>query len=44
MMHEGKIILDIDRETKQKLKVEDLLKMFEKVSGAGLVNDRMLLG
>ena len=44
MMHEGKIILDIDRETKQKLKVEDLLKMFEKASGAGLVNDRMLLG
>ena len=44
MMHEGRIILDIDRETKQKLKVEDLLKMFEKASGAGLVNDRMLLG
>ena len=44
MMHEGKIILDIDRETKTRLKVEDLLKMFEKASGAGIVNDRMLLG
>ena len=44
MMHEGKIILDIDRETKQRLKVEDLLRMFEKASGAGIVNDRMLLG
>jgi len=44
MMHEGKIILDIDRETKARLKVEDLLKMFEKASGAGIANDRMLLG
>ena len=44
MMHEGKIILDIDREAKARLKVEDLLMMFEKASGAGLNNDRMLLG
>ena len=43
MMHEGKIILDIDRETKAKLKVEDLLQMFGKASGAELANDRMLL-
>ena len=44
MMHEGRIILDIDRETKSRLKVEDLLKMFEKARGSGVVNDRMLLG
>ena len=44
MMHEGRIILDIDRETKSHLKVEDLLKMFEQASGTGIVNDRMLLG
>ena len=44
MMHEGRIILDIDRETKAQLKVEDLLRMFEKASGSGLANDRMLLG
>lgn len=44
MMHEGKIILDIGRETKAQLRVEDLLQMFEKASGAGLDNDRMLLG
>ena len=44
MMHEGKIILDIDREAKANLRVEDLLVMFEKASGAGLNNDRMLLG
>lgn len=44
MMHEGKVILDIGRETKAQLRVEDLLQMFEKASGAGLDNDRMLLG
>ena len=43
MMHEGRIILDIDAETKAKLKVEDLLQMFGKASGAELANDRMLL-
>lgn len=43
MMHEGKIILDIGRDMKQNLHVEDLLKMFEKASGNGIVNDRMLL-
>ena len=43
MMHEGKIILDIDAQTKAKLKVEDLLKMFEHASGNELANDRMLL-
>ena len=44
MMHEGRIVVDIDRETKDKLHVEDLLKMFEVSSGTALDNDRMLLG
>ena len=44
MMHEGKIILDIDRETKSQLKVEDLLRMFEQAGGADTVTDKMLLG
>ena len=44
MMHEGRVILDIGAETKARLKVEDLLMMFEKASGSGLNNDRMLLG
>jgi putative tryptophan/tyrosine transport system ATP-binding protein len=44
MMHEGRIILDIDAETKRKIHVEDLLVMFEKASGSELNNDRMLLG
>lgn len=43
MMHEGRIILDIDEETKATLAVEDLLNMFEKASGSALNNDRMLL-
>ena len=44
MMHEGKIILDIDAETKKRIRVEDLLVMFEKASGSEVNNDRMLLG
>lgn len=43
MMHDGKIVVDIDRETKNQLKVDDLLKMFERSSGEALNNDRMLL-
>ena len=44
MMHEGRILIDVDSETKKSLRVEDLLRMFETASGSGLVNDRMLLG
>ena len=44
MMHEGRIIVDVDRETKVSLRVEDLLNMFEHTSGSALDNDRMLLG
>ncbi len=43
MLHEGKIIIDIDREMKTRMTVEDLLKMFKTASGSGLTNDRMLL-
>lgn len=43
MLHEGKIIIDIDREMKARMTVEDLLKMFKVASGSGLTNDRMLL-
>lgn len=43
MMHEGRIILDIDAKTKRRIKVEDLLAMFEHASGDALNNDRMLL-
>jgi putative ABC transport system ATP-binding protein len=43
MMHEGQIIYDVRGEEKAKLKVADLLKKFEEVSGGELANDRMLL-
>ncbi|MBK5246776.1 MAG: ABC transporter ATP-binding protein [Peptostreptococcaceae bacterium] len=43
MMHEGRIILDISGEEKQKLTVEDLLKRFGKVSGEEFADDRALL-
>lgn len=43
MMNEGKIILDISGEEKEKLTVEHLLQKFEQVSGSKLENDRMLL-
>ena len=43
MMHEGKIIYDVSGEEKMALKVSDLLKKFEVVSGGEFANDRMLL-
>ena len=43
MMHEGKIILDLNEEQKRHMTVEDLLAQFEKASGRELANDRMLL-
>ncbi len=43
MMDEGKIILDLDQATKEKMTVEDLLARFGQVRGRALDNDRMLL-
>ena len=43
MMHEGRIILDLQEDEKQHMAVEDLLAQFEKASGRELANDRMLL-
>lgn len=43
MMHEGRVIIDVSGEEKKKLTVEDLLEMFEKVSGSEFANDRTLL-
>jgi putative ABC transport system ATP-binding protein len=43
MMHEGKILIDIDSNAKKRLKVENLLAMFERASGDAIVSDRMLL-
>ncbi len=43
MMNEGRIILDIRGEEKQKLTVEDLLQKFEQASGEEFANDETLL-
>ena len=43
MMHEGRIIVDVEGEEKKKLTVEDLLSLFEKASGKAFANDRVML-
>lgn len=43
MMSEGKIILDVRDEEKEKLTVSDLLSIFEKETGFEMANDRALL-
>ena len=43
MMNEGRIILDVSGEDKQKLTVEELLEEFAKLSGSEFANDRALL-
>jgi len=44
MLHEGRVVLDVDAEQRQGLQVEDLLRMFEKVRGEELADDALLLG
>ncbi|MGI5950690.1 MAG: ABC transporter ATP-binding protein [Brooklawnia sp.] len=44
MMHEGRIILEMTGEAKQKATVRDLLTQFDRVAGSGGVSDRMLFG
>jgi len=44
MLMDGKIILDIRGEEKQKLTVEDLLHKFEQASGEEFANDKAILG
>ncbi len=43
MMHEGRIIYDVQGEEKSRLEVSNLLKKFEQASGGEFANDRMLL-
>lgn len=43
MLHEGRVILDISGEEKQKLTVPDLLEMFTRVSGSEFASDRAIL-
>lgn len=43
MMHEGKIIVDVEGEEKKNLTVEDLMNLFMKESGKEFANDRAML-
>ncbi len=43
MMNEGRIIVDVSGEEKQRLTVEDLLALFAKASGSEFANDRAML-
>ena len=43
MMQEGRIIVDVEGEEKQKLTVEDLLKLFAQASGKEFASDRAIL-
>ena len=43
MMHEGKIIVDLNKEEKEKMTIDDLRKLFHNRSHSDLNNDRMLL-
>ena len=43
MMHEGKVIIDVEGEEKAKLTVEDLLALFVKASGKLFADDRAIL-
>ncbi len=43
MMHEGKVVVDVEGEEKQKLTVEMLLNLFSQASGKEFANDRVML-
>lgn len=43
MMHNGRIIFDVEGSDKSGLQVDDLLEKFAKVSGEEFANDRMML-
>lgn len=44
MLHQGRVVLDVDGDKRKGLQVPDLLQMFEKVRGEQLDDDALLLG
>ena len=44
MLHNGRVIIDVQGEEKQHLQIPDLLAMFEEASGSEMSSDRLLLG
>ncbi len=43
MLHEGRVVLDVEGDQRKNMKVEDLLHMFEKVRGEEIDDDKLLL-
>ncbi len=44
MLHNGRVLIDVQGEEKRNLEIPDLLAMFEKASGDTMDSDRLLLG
>jgi putative ABC transport system ATP-binding protein len=44
MLHAGNVVLDVEGNERQGMKVEDLLHMFEKVRGEQVDDDSLILG
>ena len=44
MLHQGRVVLDVSGEEREKLTVNDLLAMFEKNRGEEVTDDALLLG
>lgn len=43
MLHEGKIVVDINQKEREGLKVQDLMDLFQKDSGKSLTDDALIL-
>jgi len=43
MMHEGKIVVDLNQEQRKGLTINDLISAFEQASGRGFIEDKILL-
>ena len=44
MLHEGRVVVDVEGDEKALLTVEDLLSLFVKASGKLFTDDRAILG
>ena len=44
MLHQGRVIFDVQGEARARLEVPDLLAMFERTRGEALADDALLLG
>ncbi len=44
MLHQGRIVLDVEGEERRRMDVPDLLAMFERTRGEKIADDALLLG